>query len=421
MRRIYTALFYLLLPFILLRLFIRNRDNKDMIKRVWERLGFYGSHVSEPTIWIHAVSYGESVAAEPLLKSLRNTYPNHRLLVTTMTATGALRVQTTWKNDGKITHLFVPYDVPFALKRFLEHFKPKLIILMETEMWPNLLYIAGKTQTPVLIANARLSAKSLAGYQRIKKFITPFLININTVAAQSKLDAQHFEQIGIDKDRIKITGNLKFDTEIPTTQINIGKGLRSKLPHDYILVAASTHANEEEQLLKIFGRLQASYPDLLLVLVPRHPYRFDEVASLCERQGYAIARRSKNELPDINTQIFLGDTMGELYLYYALADLAFVGGSLVPIGGHNLLEPAAAKVPIITGPHLFNFTAISGMLTSSGALFIAKDSSELYQIIVELLENKERRERAKEAGYQVLFQNQGATLNHLTAIQDLMC
>ncbi len=420
MRLLYTALFYLLLPFILLRLVIRNRRNSEVKARILERLGFYRQKIDSATIWLHAVSYGESVAAEPLIKSLRQHYPSVQILVTTMTATGALRIQTTWKSDEKVTHLFVPYDIPFALKRFLKHFQPKLIVLMETEMWPNLLHYAGVAQIPVLIANARLSAKSLAGYQRIEGFIAPFLQNIKTVAAQSELDAKHFQELGISKQRINITGNLKFDTEIPTTLINQGKSLRTKLPHSHILVAASTHSNEEEQLLEVFARLRQDYPEMLLVLVPRHPYRFDEVAGICQRQGYQIARRSRQELPDINTQVFLGDSMGELYLYYSLADVAFVGGSLIPIGGHNLLEPAGAKVPIVTGPHLFNFTAISGLLTEHGSLFVAHDLEDLYQIFRRLFDDERQREVSGSEGLEVIKKNQGATSNHLAAIQALV-
>lgn len=420
MRRLYTALFYLILPFILIRLLVRNRKNPEVTHRLWERLGFYQQKRLPACLWLHAVSYGEAVAAEPLIKSLRAHYPEVTIVVTTMTATGAQRVQTTWQKDQHIKHIFVPYDLPFALKRFIKRFNPALIILMETEMWPNLLYVAGKSKLPVIIANARLSAKSLAGYQRIEKFILPFLENINSVAAQSTLDAEHFKALGIANQRVQVTGNLKFDIEIPTTLINLGKSLREKLPHSYVLVAASTHANEEEQLLEVFSRLCKDFPDLLLVLVPRHPYRFDEVATLCQRRGYAVARRSLNELPDVNTKIFLGDSMGELYMYYSLADVAFVGGSLIPVGGHNLLEPAAARVPIVTGPHLFNFTAISNMLAAEGSLYISQDLEELYQNVLQLLNDKDRRERAQDAGYQVFAQNQGATANHLLAIQALV-
>jgi 3-deoxy-D-manno-octulosonic-acid transferase len=409
MRLIYTALFYLVLPFILIRLLIRNRKNADVKKRVMERLGFYKSPVTVPTIWLHAVSYGEAVAAEPLLKKLRSEYPTTPIVVTTMTATGALRIQGTYKNDEMITHLFVPYDVPFAINRFFKHTKPLIGILMETELWPNLLYCAQQTNIPIIIANARLSPKSLIGYQRILKFIGPFIRHINTVAAQSALDAEHFKQLGIDEDRIKVAGNLKFDTEIPTTQINLGKALRDKLPHENIIVAASTHASEEDQLLDVFTRLRSKYPELLLVLVPRHPHRFDEVAMLCQRKGYDVARRSKNELPDINTKVFLGDTMGELYLYYALSDIAFVGGSFVAVGGHNLLEPAAVKLPIITG-----------WLSSKGSLFVTQDSAQLHDQICDLLDDEALRKEAGLAGFQVLAENQGATLSHLQIVQAVL-
>lgn len=421
MRRVYTALFYFLLPIIIIRLLIRNRKNPDVRKRVGERFGFYNSRpFKTPCIWLHAVSYGEAVAADPLLKKLRSEYPEIPIVVTNMTATGALRVQSAWKNDDKIIQLFVPYDIPFAIKRFFRYVKPVIGIIMETEMWPNLLHLAPSFNVPIIIANARLSPKSLQGYQRISSFIAPFLRNIKTVAAQSTLDADHFKQLGITEDRIIVAGNLKFDTEIPTTQINLGKSLRNKIPHTQVLVAASTHANEEEQLLDVFTRLRNKYPDLLLVLVPRHPHRFDEVAALCQRRGFEIARRSKNELPDINTKIFLGDSMGELYLYYALSDIAFVGGSFVPVGGHNLLEPAAVKLPIVTGPQLFNFTAISGWLAEQGSLYIAQDLNDLYDRVCELLDDQDLRRKAGEAGFRVLEQNQGATLSHLQVVRKVI-
>jgi 3-deoxy-D-manno-octulosonic-acid transferase len=217
-----------------------------------------------------------------------------------------------------------------------------------------------------------------------------------------------------------VTGNLKFDIQIPHEQINKGKEQRLALPHSSILIAASTHANEEEQIIELFARLRADYPNLLLIIVPRHPYRFDEVALLCQRKGYEIARRSLQEMPTSTTQIYLGDTMGELYFYYALADIAFVGGSLVPAGGHNLLEPAGVKLPIVTGPHLHNFAAISGLLAEKGSLFIAATVDDLYKITQNLLADSTLRHTSGENGFQVLVQNQGAASNHLQVVRELL-
>lgn len=421
MRYLYTAAFYLILPFILIRVLWRNRQNPDIQKRIWERLGFFTiQQDATPSIWVHAVSYGEAVAAEPLLKQLRTHFPTHKIYITTMTGTGASRVQSTWKSDHYIKHLFVPYDIPFAIKRFIKKTKPMIGIIMETEIWPNILHITGKLNLPVLLANARLSALSMKRYQRVNRFMMPAFNNISKVAAQSRLDAQHFSTLGFAKNRISVAGNLKFDIDIPHEQINSGKELRASFSHSQVLIAASTHANEEEQIIELFTRLRVDHPNLLLILVPRHPYRFDEVASLCQRKGYEIARRSLQEHPTLTTQIYIGDTMGELYFYYALADIAFVGGSLVSVGGHNLLEPAAVKLPIVTGPHLYNFTAISGLLVEQGSLFVAANLEELYQTIQHLLADEDLRRLSGEKGFQVLAQNQGAATNHLQVVRELL-
>lgn len=420
MRQLYTVGFYLILPFILLRALWRTRKTEDAWTRLGERLGFYRFDKEQVSLWLHAVSYGEAVAAEPLLHKLKLSYPNLKIIITTMTLTGAIRVQATWQKDPQIRHIYIPYDIPFAINRFFNQINPAVAIIMETELWPNLLHIAGEKKIPLILANARLSPRSLKGYQRIKNFMAPFLKNITLVAAQSEQDAERFVALGVPQKQVSILGNLKFDITPPEPQISQGLELKKKLPFEHILVAASTHANEEEQLIDVFSRIQKDLPRTLLILIPRHPERFEEIAALCLRKGFQIARRSANELPHENTAIFLGDTMGELYFFYSLGDVAFVGGSLVPIGGHNLLEPAALKLPIVTGPHLFNFTAISDLLTNTGTLQTSLNGENLYQTFCALLKDKVHSQRIGFAGYEILAKNRGATERHLEVVSRLM-
>ncbi len=418
MRYLYTAAYYLALPFILLRLLWRNAKFSPM-QNIGERLGFYSMKPQTASIWLHAVSYGEAVAAEPLIKQLRNKFPQLDIVVSTMTATGANRVKSTWREDSGIKHIFVPYDIPFAIKRFFKTSRPLIGIIMETELWPNLLHTAGRQNIPLVLANARLSPSSFKGYKRIARFLLPYLQNIQ-IAAQSKQDAERFLALGIPPKSVITAGNLKFDIEPPWDQINKGLVLKATLSHRFVIVAASTHSNEEEQLLDVFSRLQKLFPNLLLILVPRHPQRFDEVASLCIKKGHNIARRSRQESPQQNTTVFLGDSMGELYFYYALSDIAFVGGSLTPIGGHNLLEPAAVRLPIVTGPHTHNFSEISSMLIDCGTLSKVANLEELYTVFCQLLNDKDLREKKGSAGYKILEKNQGAVVLHLETISQLL-
>lgn len=416
MRKFYTAIFYSILPLILLRAVWRQRGAAKELKKLAERIGFYAAEQPTDSIWLHAVSYGEAVAAEPLIKQLRSFFPHQLIVVTTMTLTGAVRIQSSWKQDSLVKHYYLPYDLPFFIKRFFKQAKPRFGILMETELWPNLLYLAGKRKLPLFLANARLSPKSFQGYQQIKKFMSPLLQNLTFVAAQSEEDAQRFSALGVPEHRVSNLGNVKFDILPPAEQIAAGIALKSQLPSDLILVAASTHANEEEQILTVYAKLRQHYPQLLLVLVPRHPQRFDEVAALCSSTGLTITRRSAQQMPSADTQVYLGDSMGELYFYYALADVAFVGGSLVPIGGHNLLEPAAVKLPIVSGPHLRNFKTISALLHEVKALYTADNADELFEIIKGLFDDRDVREQAGRAGYEILAKNQGATDRHLSVI-----
>lgn len=417
MRLVYTFCFYLALPVILLRALWRS---KDPLNKGLERISLYNWKPLDNTLWIHAVSYGEAIAAEPLIQQLRIKYPNNLICVTTMTSTGANRVQTRWKEDDNIRHIYLPYDIPLVIKRFFHHIKPKIGIIMETELWPNLLYLAGKNNIPLMLANARLSIRSFQGYKRLRFFIKPLLKNINLIASQSEQDALHFRQLGAIESNVKMFGNLKFDINPPLQQITDGQKLKQQLPFDLILIAASTHQGEEDLLIDAFAQIKRQYPYSLLILVPRHPQRFNEIALKCQKQGYQVARRSLNQLPDKEHDIYLGDSMGELYFYYALADIAFVGGSLVPVGGHNLLEPAALKLPIVTGPHLFNFNIISNRLLAAKALYIAKCPDSLLSLLNALCADKDKRQQTGLRGFAVLDQYKGATLRHINEIEKIL-
>jgi len=382
MRYIYNILFYLLIPFILLRLLWRSLKSPGYRKRWNERFGFFAIPKNyQHGIIIHAASVGETIAAVPLIRQIQKTYPDLPITITNMTVTGSHQVKKSFQDS--VFHVYVPYDLPDVVQRFFNKTKPKMLIIMETELWPNLLYYARVKQIPILLANARLSKKSARGYAKIKNFTARMLQNITQIAAQSQPDADRFIKLGMPQDRIDITGNIKFDLDLSPSIEEAGKSLRQQLGANRLVwIAASTHEGEEEIILNAFKQIKNKISDALLILVPRHPERFAPVATLCKKQGYKIILRSSNESCNATTDIFLGDTMGELMKFYAAADVAFVGGSFVSIGGHNFLEPAILTLPIISGPHVFNFTDIARLLTEKHALTLVKNAAELAEQII---------------------------------------
>lgn len=407
MRTLYTLLFYIALPFILIRLWWRGRQSPGYRQRVLERLGYYSTEKMSPnTLWLHAVSYGEAVAAEPLIVALLKQYPDRPLLVTTMTATGAARV--TQRFAGQVVHQHVPYDYPGAVKRFFEHNQPSIAILMETELWPNLIRGCARRQVPIIIANARLSEKSFKGYRRMIPITCPMLKKINVIAAQSQSDALRFEKLGATRDQLKVVGNLKFDM-VPRLDLwDAGLEWRGELGNRPVWIAASTHPGEEEQVLEAHRLILAQHPNALLLLVPRHPERFDRVAELCKTSNFSTQRLTENNFPSLTTQIFIVDAMGMLPKFYRAADVAYVGGSLVPIGGHNIIEAASAKSAILFGPHMHNFTAIADQFHQAGACEEVEDSKSLAQEVLKLLENPAHRQTLIQAADQIVIENTGA-------------
>ena len=371
------------------------------------------------TLWIHAVSVGETQAALPLIKALQQRYPQMTLVVTTTTPTGSARVRAALGDT--VFHVYAPYDLPGAVRRFLQRTRPRVAIIMETELWPNLIHGCQKHGIPVIVANARLSARSAAGYQRVAGLTREALQNITVIAAQAQADAQRFIALGADPARVRITGNIKFDITLAADLQQRAAALRhtwgAQRP---VWIAASTHANstssEDEQVLTAFAAVRLVLPDALLILVPRHPERFAKVTALCRKSGYNVWLRSEQKPYDASPDIFIGDSMGELMLFYAASDVAFVGGSLVAHGGHNLLEPAALGIPVITGPHTFNFADISRMLLQADAARQANNAAELAAVVITFLQNDALRHTTGEKGRRLIEQNRGALEKLMTVI-----
>ncbi|RON86314.1 lipid IV(A) 3-deoxy-D-manno-octulosonic acid transferase [Pseudomonas fluorescens] len=409
-RTLYTALFYLGLPLVAIRLWLRARKAPAYAKRIGERFT-YGLPTLQPGgIWVHAVSVGESIAAAPMIRALLQRYPQLPITVTCMTPTGSERIQALFANEPRIQHCYLPYDLPCAAARFLDRVQPKLAVIMETELWPNHIHQCAKRGIPVALANGRLSERSAKGYGRFSKLTAPMLAEMSLFAVQTEAEAQRFRDLGARPETVEVTGSIKFDLTIDPQLLQRAAELRGQWQalERPVWIAASTHEGEDEVVLNAHRRLLANHPDALLILVPRHPERFNSVFELCQREGFATVRRSTGTNVDAQTSVLLGDTMGELLFLYALADSAFVGGSLVANGGHNLLEPAALAKPVISGPHLFNFLDIAAQLREAGALAEVDDAEGLAVEVQRLFELPRDAQRMAEAGLAVMRRNQGA-------------
>ena len=414
MIRLYSLLLYLLLPLALLRLLWRGRRAPAYRRRWGERLGFYGDRPMAAGLWIHAVSVGETQAAAPLIKHFLDRHPDLGVMVTTTTPTGSERLRALF--EDRVRHVYLPYDLPLILNRFLDRVRPRLVLVMETEIWPNLLRVCERRGIPVILGNARLSARSARGYARLGGLTRETFARLSLVAAQAEADAQRFIARGVPAERVKVTGSIKFDLRQPASLEDKAEALRRLWGCDRpVWVAGSTHEGEEESLLAAQRRILETMPRALLVLVPRHPERFDRVAALAERSGLGLVRRSTGALCGPEAAIFLGDTMGELPVLIAAADAAFIGGSLVPVGGHNLLEAAAVGVPVAIGPHAFNFAEITRLLVAEGAAMQVADAEELARLMIAWLGDAALRARIGEQGRQVVARNRGA-LGRLIAL-----
>ena len=408
-RLLYSAIFYLLTPIILLRLLLRGIAAPGYLRRWPERFGFVPAVArQEKIIWLHAVSVGETLAAVPLVKALQDNYRDHRILVSCMTPTGSERVMAAF--GSSVLHSYAPYDTPDTVARFLERVRPEILIIMETELWPNTVAACHGRQIPVLLANARLSEKSARGYRRVSSLSRPMFAQLTAVAAQHSDDGARFEALGLTADKLFITGNIKFDLDLSAQLRLNAEELAQQWWGDNqraVLLAASTHRGEDEIILQAFARVRQHVSNALLVLVPRHPERFNQVAELCLEAGFSLARRSSNDSVE-QADVLLGDTMGELMTFFGACDIAFVGGSLVANGGHNMIEPAAWGKPVLSGPSQFNFAEVSRLLTEAGGLLICDSAEALAERVVALMENPQQAQHMGQRAHQVAEANRGA-------------
>ncbi len=424
-RSLYTLLFHLGLPLVAGRLAWRAWQAPAYAKRIGERFAFGLPPLKPGGIWLHAVSVGESIAAAPLVRELLARYPQLPITITCMTPTGLERIQAMFggaEYAGRVQHCYLPYDLPWAAARFLDQVQPKLAVIMETELWPNHIHQCAKRGIPVALANGRLSERSARGYARFANLTAPMLAELDLLAVQTELEAERFRSLGARPECVEVTGSIKFDLTIDPALLTRAAALRQQWQATQrpVWIAASTHAGEDEIVLAAHRELLTHNPDALLILVPRHPERFNAVFELSQRQGFSARRRSTDEALLTSDQVLLGDTMGELLFLYALADIAFVGGSLVANGGHNLLEPAALGKPVLSGPHLFNFLEIAAQLRAAGALSEVADANGLAERVAQLWREPETALAMRDAGLAVMQANQGALARLLAGLGRLL-
>lgn len=424
MRFLYTIVFYCLLPFILLRLIWRSFAAPAYARRWAERFGAFPKLVtSKKVVWLHTVSVGEFLAALPMIRRLMADEAL-QLVITTTTPTGSERVKATLGDS--VFHVYAPYDIPDALARFFKRVNPSVYLVMETELWPNTLAACAGRNIPAILVNGRLSERSARGYARFSALTSPMLNNLHLALIQNNVDAERFVQLGLLKSKLCVTGNIKFDLSL-TDELRL-RAIELKKQFTVggeriIWIAASTHQGEDEIILDAFAGARKNpgknAQQLMLILVPRHPERFEKVGQLCEARGFKTMRRSRGELA-VDMDILLGDTMGELMLLFGVSDVAFVGGSLVPNGGHNFIEPAAWGLPLLSGEHLFNFAEVSSLLKAAGALDIAHNPDELKKILDNLLDNPELRRQKGENALRVAIENRGALDKTLNLIKSVL-
>ncbi|HZW25100.1 MAG TPA: lipid IV(A) 3-deoxy-D-manno-octulosonic acid transferase [Gallionella sp.] len=421
MRLLYTAALWLLLPYVLLRLLWRARKQPEYLRHVAERFGSYPvdddlGRDGKPLIWLHAVSVGETRATQSLVARLRATYPDHRILLTHATPTGRAAGEQLYGDD--VLRAYLPYDYPFAVNAFLRHFNPQLGILMETEIWPNLIAAAHKRGVPLVLLNARMSEKSARGYARFETLTRCALEQLSAVAAQTADDAARLTALGANN--VSLMGNLKFDIEAPPEMLTLGRRLRTQFGTERrVFLAASTREGEEALLLDALSP-QLDAADWLLVIVPRHPQRFAEVAAMLEQRGISYRRRSEDSAIDPSVRAVLGDSMGEMFAYYAAADLAFIGGSLLPYGAQNLIEACAVGTPVLVGPHTYNFAEATRLAVAAGAAHQVSDVGELVAEAQRLLGDAAALSDMRQGCAGFVAANRGATDTALNIVRSFL-
>ena len=421
-RLAYSAALYALSPLIGWRIWREQVPTYSRLQRLGLRLE---PLPSAPRIWLHCASVGEVRAARPLIEALLARYPAHSLLLTTMTATGAEQSQAliseqTPSDQARLTHRFLPLDFPGAARRFVRSVQPELAILFETELWPNLIHACRQQGVPVAVVNGRLSPRAFKRYQRLRPLMASLLAEISWLAAKSSADAKRFNALGCSTEITRIVGSLKFELASQEKAIEDSERLLHSWGERPVWVAGSTRDGEEALLLEAHRQVLARYPDALLVLVPRHPQRFDEAAKLCKTEGWALSRRSQQQPVRAQTQVYLGDTLGELAMLYAAGSVAFVGGSLVPLGGHNVLEPAALGRPVLSGPSIENFADVAEPLQAVGALTLVDSPDTLADALAGYFANPEHAQQAGRAGCAAIETQKGALARTLTGLEALL-
>lgn len=414
-RAIYTALLYGLLPFLPLRLAWRARKQPEYLQHIGERFGFYSAKPSKPIVWLHAVSVGETRAAAPLIKLFQQRNPDYQILLTHMTPTGRATSEELWGDE--ILRCYLPYDYPFAVSKFLRNFQPCLGMLLETELWPNLIAICHEQHVPLALVNARLSERSARGYARFPRLVGDALNQLALIAAQTNADGDRLQSLF--SGHVTVMGNLKFDNTVAAGQIELGKKLRAQFGADRpVWLAASTRDGEEKLLLETLQKIQTA--DALAIIVPRHPQRFNAVAELLKSNRIPYQRRSENAAIAQSTRVVLGDSMGEMFAYFAASDVAFIGGSLVPLGGQNLIEACAVGAPVLIGPHTFNFAEATDQAIVCGAAMRVADASVLAREIDHLFAAPARRKFMAEAGLAFTAAHRGASARAYELVSSLL-
>lgn len=418
-RLLYSLAWWLALPLVIGRLWWRGRKEPGYRQQLAERFSFYPRKPGKPVIWVHAVSVGETRAAEPLVDKLLRDYPDSAILLTHMTPTGRATGQSLFGKHGeRLMQAYLPYDTGWMMQRFIRHFAPRICILMETEVWPNLIAQCVRHRVPVALVNARLSERSLAKAQRLSALMVEAAKGFSCVAAQTEADAERLRRFGAPN--VHVTGSIKFDVTPPETTLAKGTALRAQIGTRPVLLCASTREGEETLIL---DALQASsgLDDVLVVIVPRHPQRFDEVAKMIEARGLTLRRRSligdATIAPDV--RVLLGDSMGEMFAYYAACDLAFIGGSLLPLGGQNLIEACAVGKPVLVGPHTFNFSVVSDEAIAAGAALRIQDAGAMVQAASRLLHAPQERMEMGSRALAFASQHRGATARTMALLKPL--
>ncbi|ARG96845.1 lipid IV(A) 3-deoxy-D-manno-octulosonic acid transferase [Legionella micdadei] len=405
MRQVYSFLMYLLTPYLILRLWWKGRRLPAYRQRIAERFSLDPQKQQEIDIWVHAVSLGEVIAVTPLIDALLDK--KWRILMTTMTPTGAERVKVRF--GDKVSHRYVPYDLPVVVNRFFKKTKPRLGLIVETELWPNLIHYATKAQVPLFLINARLSDRSCQGYKKVDFLFKPVLNQFKAIFAQSEDDAKRFKTLGADEERVVVLGNMKFDLQTQNINSEMFLELKNCWGRERtVVMVASTHDDEEQQILSRLKKLQAGLANMVLLIAPRHPERFQKVYQLSMDQGFNTGLRSQIETINPNNEVIILDSLGELLGFYQISDYAFVGGSLVPVGGHNVLEPIAMRVPVFSGPEVHNFKTICRDLQVAQAIELAENADDLIDRIIALHQDENKKRRLVDNATSVLEANKGA-------------